>query len=137
VTGPQILVAVTAVLCLGFILRLVRRRELRGKYSLLWLGAGFFALLFAFVPGLLDDLASWLDVKYPPAILFVLAIAFLLLVLVHLSWELTRLEDRTRTLAQELAMLRRDVEPPRAASGPGDVAAGPPTEAAAEGTDEA
>ena len=117
-TGPQILVAVTAVLCLGFILRLVRRRELRGKYSLLWLGAGFFGLLFAFVPGLLDDVADWLDVKYPPAILFVLAIAFLLLVLVHLSWELTRLEDRTRTLAQELAMLRNDVEPPVPAEPP-------------------
>lgn len=132
-TGPQILVAVTAVLCLGFILRLVRRRELRGKYSLLWLGAGFFALLFAFVPGLLDDLADWLDVNYPPAILFVLAIAFLLLVLVHLSWELTRLEDRTRTLAQELAMLRREVEPPAPAAGPGDGPAHP----LADGADEA
>ena len=110
-SGPQILVAVTSVLCLGFIMRLVRRRELRGKYSLLWLGAGGCALVFAFIPGLLDDLADWLDVKYPPAILFVLAIAFLLLVLVHLSWELTRLEDRTRTLAQELAAVRNDLGP--------------------------
>jgi hypothetical protein len=132
VTGPQILVAVTALLCLGFILRLVRRRELRGKYSLLWLGAGFFALLFAFVPGLLDDLADWLDVNYPPAILFVLAIAFLLLVLVHLSWELTRLEDRTRTLAQELSMLRREVEPPPPPAGPGEDPARPVVDGADE-----
>ena len=109
-TGPQILVAVTGVLCVAFILRLVRKRELRGKYSLLWLGAGFFGLVIGFVPGLLDDIADWLDVKYPPAILFVLAIAFLLLVLVHVSWELTRLEDRTRTLAQEIAMLREETD---------------------------
>ena len=109
-TGPQILVAATGVLCVAFILRLVRKRQLRGKYSLLWLGAGFAGLIIAFVPGLLDDLADWLDVKYPPAILFVLAIAFLLLVLVHVSWELTRLEDRTRTLAQEIAMLREETD---------------------------
>ena len=108
-TGAQILVAVTGVLCLAFILRLVRRRQLRGKYSLLWLGAAFFGFIFAFVPGLLDDVAEWLGVAYSPAILFVIAIAFLLLVLVHLSWELTRLEDRTRTLAQEVAMLRHDL----------------------------
>ncbi|HZP30786.1 MAG TPA: DUF2304 domain-containing protein [Acidimicrobiia bacterium] len=111
-TGPRILVLVTGVLCLGFILRLVRRRELRGKYSLLWLTVGIFGLVIALVPGLLDDVADWLDVNYPPAILFVIAIAFLLLVVVHLSWELTRLEDRTRTLAQELAMLRHDLEAP-------------------------
>ena len=111
-TGPQIVVLVTGVLCLAFILRLVRRRELRGKYSLLWLAVGFFGLVIALVPGLLDDVADWLDVGYPPAILFVIAIAFLLLVVVHLSWELTRLEDRTRTLAQELAMLRNDLEQP-------------------------
>jgi len=119
-SGPQILVIVVGALCLGFILRLVRRRELRGKYSLLWLAAGFFVVIGAFVPGLLDDLADWLGVQYPPAILFMIAIAFLLLVLVHLSWELTRLEDRTRTLAQELAMLRNDleVESPNGAAAP-------------------
>jgi hypothetical protein len=111
VSGPQIIVLVTGVLVLGFILRLVRRRELRGKYSLLWLAVGVFGLVIALVPGLLDDVADWFGVGYPPAILFVIAIAFLVLVVVHLSWELTRLEDRTRTLAQELAMLRHDLEP--------------------------
>jgi hypothetical protein len=121
-SGAQILVIVVGALCLGFILRLVRRRELRGKYSLLWLAAGFFVVIGAFVPGLLDDLADWLGVQYPPAILFMIAIAFLLLVLVHLSWELTRLEDRTRTLAQELAMLRNDLEP-ESPNGTGDGAA--------------
>jgi hypothetical protein len=113
VSGPQILVLITGILVLGFILRLVRRRELRGKYSLLWLAVGIFGLVIALVPGLLDDVADWVGVSYPPAILFVIAIAFLLLVVVHLSWELTRLEDRTRTLAQELAMLRQDLEPRR------------------------
>ena len=116
-SGPQIIVLVTGLLVLGFILRLVRRRELRGKYSLLWLAVGVFGLVIALVPGLLDDVADWFDVGYPPAILFVIAIAFLVLVVVHLSWELTRLEDRTRTLAQELAMLREELEPRRTDTG--------------------
>jgi hypothetical protein len=130
VSGPQIIVLVTGILVLGFILRLVRRRELRGKYSLLWLAVGIFGLVIALVPGLLDDVADWFGVGYAPAILFVIAIAFLLLVVVHLSWELTRLEDRTRTLAQELAMLRHDLEP-----GTSNGAAPPPRRTGAPAAD--
>ena len=48
-SGPQILVFVTGVLVLGFILRLVRRRELRGKYSLLWLAVGISVLFAGFL----------------------------------------------------------------------------------------
>jgi hypothetical protein len=42
--------------------------------------------------------------------LFLLAIAFLLLVCIYFSYELTRLEERTRVLAEELAILRGDLE---------------------------
>jgi hypothetical protein len=35
-----------------------------------------------------------------------IAIVFLLIVVMHFSWELSRLEERTRTLAEEIALLR-------------------------------
>ena len=40
------------------------------------------------------------------------AIAFLFVVIVHFSYELSRLEDRTRTLAEELALLRAETQEP-------------------------
>jgi hypothetical protein len=43
---------------------------------------------------------------YSPTIFLLLAVGFLFLVVVHYSWELSRLENRTRTLAEELALLR-------------------------------
>jgi len=101
---------IAALITMVFVLRLVRRRDLRGKYSLLWLATGTVFLVLAIVPGLLDWIADRLGVGYAPAILFGLAIVFLLLVLVHLSWELTRLEDRTRVLAEDLALLRGDLD---------------------------
>jgi len=106
----QLVLVLTAFVTMLFVLRLVRRRELRAKYSLLWLvtGAAFFVL--ALIPGLLDWVADRLGVGYAPAILFGIAIVFLLLVLVHLSWELTRLEDRTRALAEDLALMRSDAD---------------------------
>ena len=40
------------------------------------------------------------------------AVTFLFLVAVHFSWELSRLEDRNRALAEEVALLRMAVGPP-------------------------
>ncbi len=39
-----------------------------------------------------------------------MALTLLLGVSVHLSWELSRLEDETRSLAEDLALLRSSVE---------------------------
>ena len=39
-----------------------------------------------------------------------LAALFLLTVCVRLSWEVGRLEDRTRLLAEEVALLRKDLD---------------------------
>jgi len=107
-------ILVLAVCLVGavFLLRLLRRRQLRGKYTLLWIVAGAFVLLVSAAPGLLDRTARALRIYNSPNLLFALTSAFLLLVCVYFSYELSRLEERTRVLAEELAILRadRDVE---------------------------
>jgi Uncharacterized conserved protein (DUF2304) len=60
----------------------------------------------AAVPGVLNTVSEWLGVLYSPTIFLLLAVGFLFLVVVHYSWELSRLENRTRTLAEELALLQ-------------------------------
>jgi hypothetical protein len=39
-----------------------------------------------------------------------LALSFLLVLVLHFSWELSRLEDRTRALAEEYALLRGEID---------------------------
>ncbi|HVV38089.1 MAG TPA: DUF2304 domain-containing protein [Acidimicrobiales bacterium] len=101
----HIFVLLLAIGLVGFVLRLVRRRQMRAKYSFIWLGLGLGALVLAVVPGLLDRTASAVGVDYAPALLFMLAILVLLLVVVHFSWELSRLEERVRTLAEYIALV--------------------------------
>jgi hypothetical protein len=108
----HLLVSIVAVPSLLFILRLVRKRQLRAKYSLLWLSVGVAFAVLAVSPGLLDWAAGKVGVDYQPALLFLVGMVFLLLVVVHLSWELSRLEDRTRVLAEELSLLRTDMADP-------------------------
>jgi hypothetical protein len=107
VSGRAYLVVVAATLMLlVVILRLVRRRRLRPKYALLWLAFGAAILPFALIPSLLDRLARLVGVEYGPALLLVLGLGFFALVSLHFSSELSRMEERTRTLGEEIALLR-------------------------------
>jgi len=66
--------------------------------------------VFAVSPGLFNHLAHSIGVKNPPDLLTVLACLFLLVVCVQFSWELGRMEDKTRLLAEEVALLRNELE---------------------------
>ncbi|HEX4492506.1 MAG TPA: DUF2304 domain-containing protein [Acidimicrobiia bacterium] len=91
-----------------FVLRLLRRRQMRGKYTLLWMIVLLTVLAIVAFPAILDHSSRWLHIYYAPSTLFLAAIGFLLLVCVYFSYELSRLEERTRILAEELAILRGD-----------------------------
>lgn len=100
------LVAVMTVAILAFIVLLVRRRQLRAKYSVLWLSLGVVMALLAASPATLDRLSLAIGIPYGPTTLFLAGFLLLLLVAVHFSWEISRLEERTRRLAEEIAILR-------------------------------
>lgn len=106
------LIGIVTFGALLFILRLLRRGQLRSKYALLWMGAIIPLGLLAVAPGLLTWVSERAGVFYPPTLFLLAAVAFLFLVVVHFSWELSRLEDRTRTLAEEVALLRAEHDDP-------------------------
>jgi hypothetical protein len=120
----HVLIIVATVVIAIFILRLVRARQLRSKYALLWTLIGLVLLPLSAVPGVLNTVSDWLGVFYSPTVFLLFAVGFLFLVVVHYSWELSRLETRTRTLAEELALLRArfEDEAARTDSSPGAVA---------------
>ena len=89
---------------------LLRRGQLREKYTVLWLLVGIVVAVFGLSPGLLDAIAKPLHIADPPNLLLFAADVVLLLVTVHLSWEASRMEDRTRALAEEVALLREKIE---------------------------
>jgi hypothetical protein len=118
-TRAHIVVAVVAIVAVAVIARMVNRQQLRSKYALLWLVVAVALLPLAVAPGILDWLGARLGILYSPAAFLLMATGFLFAVVVHYSWELSRLEVRTRLLAEELALLRARVEDP-AAPTPGD-----------------
>ena len=101
----ELVVVVLALATVGFILELVRRRQLREKYALLWLIVGGTSLMLGVFRPLLDALSRTLGIAYGPSTLFLFSTVFLMLVVAHLSWEVSRLEEKTRRLAEEIALM--------------------------------
>jgi hypothetical protein len=99
----------SAVAMLVFIVELVRRRKLREEYSLLWLGTALVLLLLASSRPLLHSIAFAVGIIYPPSALFLVAIVFMLLMLLHFSTVLTRLTQENKEIAQQMALLREEL----------------------------
>ena len=103
-------VLAAGLVTVAFMFELLRRRQLKEKYTVLWLLVGALMLLFAAWPELLNDLATATGVKSGPNLLLFGGVLVLTVVCVHLSWEVSRLEDKSRALAEEIGLLRLEVE---------------------------
>jgi hypothetical protein len=101
-----VLTLVVGVMVLGLIFELLRRRQLREKYAVLWLAIAVSILPLAAFPRLLDNVASLVGVVSGVSLVLFLGLVLVLLICLHLSWESSRLEEETRTLAEEVALLR-------------------------------
>jgi hypothetical protein len=108
--STHVVAVVVAVASVGFMIELLRRGQVKEKYAALWLAVGGGMLVLGVFPGLLDRVADALGVADPPNLLLFAAAVLLLLVDVHLSWEVSRLEEKTRTLAEANALLEERVD---------------------------
>lgn len=93
-----------------FVLELVRRRRLREEYSLLWLGTAFVMLIVSMWRDLLHGMAAAVGIAYPPNLLFLLAVLFVMGTLLYFSTIITRLTQENKEMAQQVALLRHEIE---------------------------
>jgi hypothetical protein len=89
---------------------LLRRQRLREKYAVIWFFVALGVLAVAIFPGLLSGLAELVGVELPVNLLFFIASLVLLIISLQHSYELGRLEEKTRVLAEEIALLRLELD---------------------------
>lgn len=102
--GTYILGIVGAVLTLGIVIEMLRKRQLRERHAVWWLVAGILALVIGVFPQVLIWAAGIIGVEIPTNLVFFVSIFILFLVSIQHSSELTTLENRSRTLAEESAL---------------------------------
>jgi hypothetical protein len=125
VTATYVLGLIGSLITLTLLFELLRRRRLREKYAVFWVVVAMATLVIAVFPQTLTTAADLVGVAVPANLLFFGASMLLLGVSIHQSYEMGRLEDRTRTLAEEIGLLRLEIEldrqdPTKPSPDPGD-----------------
>jgi hypothetical protein len=92
------------------VFELIRRGRLKERYALLWVFSGIVLLMLSLSRGLLETIARWVGIFYPPSLLFLVAFVFLLLITLHFSAVISGLSEKNKKLAQEIALLRKTVQ---------------------------
>jgi hypothetical protein len=110
-TGPArvIILLFGLFLCAWTVARL-GRRSLLVPLGGLFMTIGCGLIGFAVAPGVFDQFAYLLGVKYPPLMYLIFALIALLALNVHLAARVSLLDIRCRRLAQELAIAAAERE---------------------------
>ena len=106
----QILVVAAAVGALVVLANMIRNNKLELKYAMSWFVLGIGVLLFGCFPSLTSWLAGVLGIGTPVNMLFFAGFCFALVVIFSLTMAVSRLSNKVKKLAQELALLQKERE---------------------------
>ncbi len=106
----QLISVAVSLLLLLVIFHLIKTKHLRIQYSVLWLLTALLLLILSFWRSLLEKVADWAGIHYPPSLLFLLGFLFSLTILLHFSLVVSKLSEMNKELAQRLGILTLRVE---------------------------
>lgn len=103
--SAQLISVLTSICLLSVLFDLLRRKRLRERHIAWWFIGGFIALFFSIFPQALFSITHFLGFELPANLVFFAATTLLFLVSIQSSAELTQLEEKTRILAEKIALL--------------------------------
>lgn len=106
----QIFAIVVSIATIAGMYALIRQGWLKEKYTLVWLLAAFVTLVVGVFPPVLDRFADVIGVQQGPNLLFLAAGVAMMLICVQLSVDASVQSCKSRTLAEEVAILRLELE---------------------------
>jgi hypothetical protein len=100
------------ILILGFIyvIHSIRKKKIDIRHSLIWILVIVLLAVLDIWPGLLDGLAHLLGFELPVNMLFFLGFAIAVVIIFGLTTRVSRQSEQIKSLAQEIALLRKDLE---------------------------
>ena len=92
------------------IFELVRRKKFREELSLIWFIVGIAIMTSSVADLIVDPVARKLGIGYPPALVFVWVIFFLILALLYFSVLISDLKGKIKELSQKIALMEYELK---------------------------
>jgi len=105
----RVLLLLGTICYLAMILFLLKKRRLTVKYAIIWLLSAVVLVIFALFPYVVLVLTDLLGMAVPSNTVFILAAAFMLLLLLSLSSAVSQFAQKITRLAQKNALLAERV----------------------------
>jgi hypothetical protein len=110
----QTIVFLMTVAIFAAVMALVLKRKITERFAILWTGISILLLVASSIGFRhLFKIAQLLGIVYPPSALFLLVIFGLTLLIIELFTWVSKLNERTRALSQQLAILQDRLEASR------------------------
>lgn len=91
------------------VIELLRKNKLKEKHAIWWLALSVIALIVSIFPATLVWAASILGIEVPSNLLFIFCILVLFFVIIQLSSESSKTEEKLRISAEKFADLDRRI----------------------------
>ena len=101
--------SVIGILFVVYVFKKVKRNEFSEERSIFWIVGGITMLCLSLFPVIFIKLSSLLGIFYPPSLLFLLSIVFVVFVSFRQDQEISQLSERVNELAQRNALLEQEV----------------------------
>lgn len=106
----QLIAIVVSLMFLFYVSRLIIKGKLREEYAIFWVLSTLVLIVFSFWRSGLDYLAKIMGVYLAPNLVFTIAIFSILVYLLHLSIVVSKLHDKNKKLAQEMALMQEKLD---------------------------
>src|SRR5450755_359377 len=107
----QTLVFLITLVIFGLVMGLVLKRRITERFAILWMGISLLLLLASSIGfRYIFKIAQVFGIPYPPSALFLIAIFGLTLLVIELFSWVSKLNERSRILAQQLAIVRETLD---------------------------
>jgi len=105
----SVITSVIGLLVAGLIILLIRKDRLHVTHGMGWIIVATGFALLGFAPRIMDQMANYLGVEYPPVLALTLAISVLVVKILLMDIQHSHLEMRNQRLVQRMAMLETDL----------------------------
>lgn len=107
--SARIIIFLTGLGLLILVFELVRKKRFREELSVIWLFLAVIVASGSVIDIVIDPLARFLHIDYPPALVFMMVIFVLIVSLLYFSLVTSDMKSRVKELTQKIALMEFEI----------------------------
>ena len=106
----KIVLIIIVIMYIFFILKAVKRKNMRINYLIFWSITGVALIIFLLAPNFVENISNLLGFGLPINMIFSMAIFIILYLIFDLTKQISKEQNKNTNLTQEISILKQRIE---------------------------